>query len=46
MAGLSDLGVSRTDVLAIRRSLEPYLLPISSFLALAPETKKTRRREQ
>jgi hypothetical protein len=36
MGGLSDLGVSRTDVLAIRRSLEPYLLPISSFLALAP----------
>ena len=37
MGGLSDLGVSRTDVLAIRRSLEPYLLPISSFLALAPD---------
>ena len=37
MAGLSDLGVSLTDVLAIRRALEPYLLPISSFLALAPD---------
>jgi hypothetical protein len=37
MGGLSDLGVSRTDVLAIRRSLEPYLLPMSSFLALAPD---------
>jgi hypothetical protein len=37
MAGLSDLCVSRSDVLAIRRSLEPYLLPISSFLALRPD---------
>src|ERR1700745_3027975 len=37
MGGLSDLGVSRTAVLAIPPSLEPYLLPISSFLALAPD---------
>jgi len=37
MSGLSDLGVSRSDVLTIRRVMEPYLLPISSFLALAPD---------
>src|ERR1700746_665480 len=37
MGGLGDWGVSRTAVLAIRPSLEPYLLPISSFLALAPD---------
>jgi hypothetical protein len=40
MSGLSDLGVSRPDVLAIRRALEPYLLPISSLLALAPESEE------
>ena len=40
MGGLSDLGVSRTDVLAIRRALEPYLLPISSLLALASESEE------
>ena len=35
MAGLSDLGVSKTDVLAIRRMLNPYVAPIAEFLAPA-----------
>jgi hypothetical protein len=35
MAGLSDLGVSKTDVLAIRRMLDAYLAPIAEFLAPA-----------
>jgi hypothetical protein len=33
MAGLSDLGVQRSDVLAIRQMLEPYVSPIREFLA-------------
>jgi len=33
MTDLSDLAVSRSDVLAIRRIIEPYLLPISSYPA-------------
>jgi len=37
MVGLSDLGVSRADVLAIRRIVEPYLAPIAKFLSLPPE---------
>ena len=37
MVGLSDLGVSRNDVLAIRKSIEPYLVPIAKFLSLGPE---------
>ena len=47
MGGLSDLGISRGDVLAIRRVMEPYLLPISSFLTLAPDDEdKLQRRER
>jgi hypothetical protein len=41
MSGLSDLGVSRALVLEIRRLIEPYLSPISVFLA-APEVDKGR----
>jgi hypothetical protein len=41
MVGLSDLGVAITDVLAIRRILEPYTSPIAKFLALAPERGQT-----
>lgn len=37
MVGLSDLGVSKNDVLAIRKSIEPYLAPIAKFLSLGPE---------
>jgi hypothetical protein len=37
MVGLSDIGVSKRDVLTIRRSLEPYLGPIAKFLAVKPE---------
>lgn len=33
MVGLADLGVSRTDVLAIREILQFYLDPIATFLA-------------
>jgi hypothetical protein len=36
MVGLSDLGVSRSDVFAIRRIIDPYLAAIAAFLA--PET--------
>jgi hypothetical protein len=37
MGGLSDLGVSRSNVLTIRRVIEPYLVPIANFLTVAPE---------
>jgi len=37
MAGLSDLGVQRSDVLAIRRMLDPYVAPIAEFLGPASE---------
>jgi hypothetical protein len=37
MAGLSDLGVSKEDVLTIRRMLDPYVISIAEFLALAPD---------
>lgn len=37
MIGLSDLGVSLDEVLAIRRAVEPYLAPITKFLAPEPE---------
>lgn len=37
MAGLSDLGVSKGDVLAIRRMLDPYVVSIAEFLALASD---------
>lgn len=36
MVGLSDLGVAKADVLAIRRTIEPYLTPIAKYLALSP----------
>jgi hypothetical protein len=36
MVGLSDLGVSKDDVLKIRRTIEPYLSPIAKFLAVTP----------
>jgi hypothetical protein len=42
MLGLSDLGVSKNDVLAIRRMVEPYLEPIATFLALDPEKSEGR----
>jgi hypothetical protein len=32
MLGLSDLQVSRTDIDAVRRVIEPYLSPIASLL--------------
>jgi hypothetical protein len=37
MAGLSDLGVSKADVLAIRRMLDPYVVCIAEFLAPASD---------
>ncbi len=37
MAGLSDLGMSKTDVLAIRRMLDPYIAPIAEFLGPGAE---------
>jgi hypothetical protein len=43
MGGLSDLGLSRGDVLAIRRVMEPYLAPIANFLALTPEDAESER---
>ena len=43
MVGLSELGVSQGDVLAIRRVLEPYLAPIANFLTLAPEDVESER---
>lgn len=33
MAGLSDLGVQKSDVLTIRRLLDAYVAPIAEFLA-------------
>jgi hypothetical protein len=36
MAGLSDLGVQKSDVLTIRRMLDPYVAPIAEFLAPGP----------
>jgi len=36
MVGLSDLGVSKNDVMTIRKSIEPYLAPIAKFLSLQP----------
>jgi hypothetical protein len=37
MGGLSDLGVQKSDVLTIRRMLDPYVAPIAEFLGPAPE---------
>jgi hypothetical protein len=37
MVGLSDLGVSKDDVLKIRQTVEPYLTPIAKFLTVTPE---------
>lgn len=37
MAGLSDLGVSKSDVLTIRRMLDPYVAPIAEFLGPTSE---------
>lgn len=37
MTGLSDLGVSKTDVLTIRRIIDPYLDPIAKYLAAPSE---------
>jgi hypothetical protein len=42
LAGLSDLGVQKCDVLAIRRMLEPYVEQIMEFLAPAPVQDKTK----
>jgi hypothetical protein len=39
LAGLSDLGVSRNDVLEIRKILDPYVESVRYFLAPAPEQK-------
>lgn len=40
MGGLSDLGVSRMDVLTIRGIVGPYLDPIAEFLSPAQESGK------
>ena len=40
MAGLSDLGVSREDVFAIRRTIDAYLTPIAKFLAPPQESEE------
>jgi hypothetical protein len=40
MVGLSDLGVSEADVLSVRRILEPYLVLVANFLALASDRDK------
>jgi hypothetical protein len=37
MLGLSDLQVSRTDIDAVRRVIEPYLSPIASLLGPQPQ---------
>jgi hypothetical protein len=37
MAGLSDLGVQRSDVLTIRQMLNPYVAPIAEFLGPASQ---------
>jgi hypothetical protein len=36
MVGLSDLGVGKSDALAIREIIQPYLDPIANFLAPGP----------
>jgi hypothetical protein len=41
MVGLGDLGVQKADMVAIRRMLEPYVTPISQFLAPTPEVAET-----
>ncbi len=41
MIGLGHLGVQRSDVLAIRRMLEPYVEPIAKFLASPAELNET-----
>ena len=33
MTGLSDLAVQKSDVLTIRRMLDPYVIPIAEFLS-------------
>ena len=40
MAGLSDLGVQRDDVLKIRRMLDPYVALITEFLGPASDRKE------
>jgi hypothetical protein len=40
MAGLSDLGVQKDDVLKIRHMLEPYLKLIAEFLGPVPDPKE------
>jgi hypothetical protein len=37
MVGLSDLGVQKSDVLAIRQTLDPYVVPIAEFLGPSAE---------
>ena len=37
ICGLADLGATTEDVLAIRRIIEPYLEPVTKFLALKSE---------
>ena len=37
MDGLSDLSVQRSDVMAIRHMLDPYVAPIAEFLGPAPQ---------
>lgn len=41
MTGLSDLGVQRREVLAIREMLQPYIMPIAEFLNSAPTPEET-----
>jgi hypothetical protein len=43
MTALSDLGVQRSDVLAIRKTIEPYLGPIANFLAPATDKDEVER---
>lgn len=38
MTGMSELGVTKADVLEIRQIIEPYLAPIAEFLSLKLET--------
>jgi hypothetical protein len=40
MTGLSDLRISKEDVLTIRQTIEPYLTPIAKFLAVMPQQDK------
>jgi hypothetical protein len=42
MAGLSDLGVQKSDVLTIRRMLDPYVAPIAEVLGSASEREEVR----